>query len=64
MICRVICEEFERRGITVEMLIIFGSLVWDTARDDSDVDFLVVNESTINWQEKREIRHSLSNCSF
>jgi predicted nucleotidyltransferase len=64
MIRRVICEEFERRGNTVKMLILFGSLVWGTAREDSDLDFLVVNDMTINWPEKREIRHFLSNCPF
>jgi len=60
MVSRIICGEFARRGITVKMLILFGSQVRGTPRPDSDWDFLAVTDRTVNWPEKREIWHSLS----
>jgi predicted nucleotidyltransferase len=60
MISRLICKEFALHGITVKMLILFGSQARSGARPDSDWDFLVVADRNISWSEKREIWHSLS----
>jgi predicted nucleotidyltransferase len=60
MVVRIIHEGFARRGITIKRLILFGSQVRGTAKADSDWDFIAVIDSKLDWQEKREIWHSLA----
>ena len=56
----VIREEFEKRGIEVKKLILFGSRARGDARTDSDWDFLVVINPPVIWPEKRKIWLSVS----
>lgn len=51
----LINQEFEKRKIGVNKIIIFGSRARGDYRKDSDWDFLVVIDKEIEQREKREI---------
>ncbi|TKJ37964.1 hypothetical protein CEE37_13460 [candidate division LCP-89 bacterium B3_LCP] len=60
LIAKKIREEFNKRGLEVRKLILFGSRVRDEEHKHSDWDFLAITDREVDWSEKREIWYSLS----
>lgn len=44
----LLIELFEKKGISVERIVIFGSYATGKARDDSDIDIIVVSKDFRN----------------
>ena len=55
----VIVEEFSRRGLTVEEVLLFGSRARGDFRDDSDWDVLVVVSENVDRETYRELWYSV-----
>lgn len=52
---RVIKEEFEKRGLRIDRMMLFGSRARGDFKEDSDWDFLVVVDKTLSFHEKWDI---------
>lgn len=52
---RVIKEEFEKRGLRIDRMMLFGSRARGNFKEDSDWDFLVVVDKTLSFHEKWDI---------
>lgn len=52
---RVIKEEFEKRGLRIDKIILFGSRARGDFKEDSDWDFLVVVDKNLSFHEKWDI---------
>ncbi len=52
LIRRVVLEEAEKLGVTVERIILFGSRARGDAREDSDYDILIVVKGDVGWRTR------------
>ena len=52
LIRRVVLEEAEKLGVSVEKIILFGSRARGDYREDSDYDILVVVRGRLDWRVK------------
>ncbi|ASJ16597.1 hypothetical protein A3L04_05700 [Thermococcus chitonophagus] len=55
----IIVEEFERRGIKVREIILFGSRAKGNSKESSDWDIMVVIEDNIDRETYNELGYSV-----